>query len=165
MILWMRPGTTPTIRKVRLRPLPIFGLTVLAALCASISVAAPARSAAASTKPHALTMLINGKQRPITLFGSQDHYTPIKATKLRVVARWKGSLTGTGYRIQITTTDPVVRTWRTCTTGTSCAVRQQPTILKNQQYSWIVRLIKGKRPRIVIFNGFMVCLIGNGPPK
>jgi hypothetical protein len=151
----------PTLRQVRIRRQTILGFTLFAALCASISIAAPARSAAVSTKPRALKLLINGKQRPITLFGSQDHYTPIKAKKLRVVARWKGSLTGSGYRIQITTSDPVTRTWRLCTTGTSCSVRQQPTILKNQQYSWLVRVVRGKRPRVTIVNGFMVCLIGN----
>lgn len=157
-------GTACTVRRVRVRRRTILGLTVFAVLAATISIAVPARSAAVSTKPHSVKLLINGKQLPSTRVGKQDHYVPIKATKLRVVARWKGSLTGSGYKIRIYTTFPVTRTWRLCTTGTSCAVRQQPKILKGQQYSWFVYVIKGKQPRVTIVNSFEVCVIGNGPP-
>jgi hypothetical protein len=143
----------------------IWGLTLLAAACAAVSIAAPAHSAAVSTKPQALKLLINGKQLPITQFGGVDRYTPIKVSTLRVVARWKGSLSGTHYKVQISTTEPTTRLWRTCSTGTSCPVRQQVPIHKGQEFSWIVRIVLVKPHLRKVVGGFMVCLVRNAHPS
>jgi hypothetical protein len=142
----------------------ICGLTLLAAVSAAVWIAAPAESAGAA-KPHALKLLINGKKLPITRFGGTDIYNPIKASTLRVVARWTGSLTGTGYRVQISTTEPMQRTWRTCKTGTSCAVRQLVPIHKGQEFSWTVRMVYVKPHLYRVVAGFMVCLVRNAHPS
>jgi len=113
----------------------ILGFAVLAAVCASVLIAAPAHSAGVSAKPYALKLLINGHRLPITQFGGPDRYTPVKAIKLRVVARWKSSLSGTGYKVVISTREPTVRTYRTCSTGTSCLVRKRVPILRGQEMS------------------------------
>jgi hypothetical protein len=141
----------------------IFGFTLLAALGASVLLAASAHSAAV-TKPHALKLLINGKQLRITAFGGTDYYNPIKASKLRVIAKWKGSLTG-GYKVQITTTEPHAKVWRTCSSGTSCAVRQQVPMFKGEQMSWTVRLLIKKPHFVKVVAGFMVCLARNVHPS
>ena len=120
-------------------------MTLLAALSAAFAIAVPAHSATASTKPHALKLLINGKQLRITPFNGADHYNPIKASKVKTVAtRWKGSLTGTGYQVVISTTEPSVRTWQTCKTGTSCVVPKAVPILNGQEFSWTVRILMKK---------------------
>jgi hypothetical protein len=71
---------------VRVTKQGIWALTLLAALGAAVAVASPADSAAGSTKPHALKLLINGKQLRITPFGGPDYYNPIKASTLHVAA-------------------------------------------------------------------------------
>jgi hypothetical protein len=140
-------------------------LTLVAALGAAVAVAAPAHSAAVSTKPHALKLLINGKQLRITPFNGPDYYDPIKTSTLRVAARWTGSLTGTGYKVVISTTEPSTRTWRTCSTGTSCSVSKAVPILKGQEFSWTVRILKKKGRVTTIVGCFMVCLDrGRTPP-
>lgn len=131
---------------------------LVAVLCASVWVAAPA-SSAVSAKPSALKLLINGKQLPITPFAGPDRYNKIKAGNLRVVARWKSSITGTGYRVVISTTEPYQWTYRTCTTGTSCAVPKLVPILHGQEMSWTVRIMKVRYHQITILGGFMVCLV------
>jgi hypothetical protein len=150
---------------VRVPRQAIGGFALLATLCASVLIAAPAPAAVTATTPHALRLLINGKQLPITPFGGPDRYNPIKATKLSVEARWKTSLTGTGYRVVITTTEPTTRTWRTCTTGTSCVVPQQVPMLKGEEMSWTVRVMKVKPHFVKILGGFMVCLARNAQPS
>jgi hypothetical protein len=140
-------------------------MALVAAVAASISIAAPARSAPVSTKPHALKLLINGKQLPITPFGGPDRYNAVKASTLRIVARWKGALSG-GYRVVISTVDhPPIRTWRTCTTGTSCRVSQAVPILKGQEMSWVVRIVKKKPHLYTVLGGFMVCLARSAHPS
>jgi hypothetical protein len=129
-----------------------------------VLLAAPAHSAAVSTKPHAVKLLINGKRLPITPFAGPDRYNPIAASTLRVKAIWKGSLTGSGYKVQITTTEPTVRTWRTCSTGTSCLVPKQVPILNGEQMSWTVRLMISKPHFIKVVGGFMVCLARHANP-
>ncbi len=99
----------------------ICGLTLVAALGAAVAVAAPAHSAAVSTKPHALKLLINGKQL---------------------------------NKVVISTTEPSTRTWRTCSTGTSCSVS-----------SWTVRILKKKGRVTTIVGGFMVCLARGTTPS
>jgi hypothetical protein len=138
---------------------------LLATLGASVWLAAPAGSATVSTQPHSLRLLINGKQLPITPFSGPDRYNPVKSSKLRVEATWKSSLTGSGYRVVITTTEPTVRTWRTCTTGTSCLVPQQVPMLKGEEMSWTVRVMKVKPHFVKIIGGFMVCLARNVHPS
>lgn len=140
-----------------------WGLALVATLCASVWLAAPA-SAKATAAPHALKLLINGKQLPLTPFAGPDHYNAITASKLRVVARWKGSLTGTDYKVQISTTEPTVRTWRTCSTGTSCAIPGQVPILKGEQMSWIVRLEIKRHHFVKLLGGFMICLARHAQP-
>jgi hypothetical protein len=143
---------------MRFLRLAICGFALIGALCASsVLLATPAHSAT-TAKPHALKLLINGKQLPITPFTGPDHYNPITASKLRVKATWKGSLTGSGYKVQITTTWPTVHTWKTCSTGTSCVVPQSIGILNDEQMSWSVRLMISKPHFIKIVSGFMVCL-------
>ena len=142
----------------------ICGLTLLAAFCACVAVAAPA-SGTVAAKPHALKLLINGKQLPITPFAGPDRYNPIKASKLRVEARWQGSLTNTGYKVVITTTEPHTRTWRTCSTGTSCLVGKQVPILNGEEMSWTVRIMKVKPHLTQILAGFMVCLVRHATPS
>lgn len=153
-----------TFVEVRVSRKPIYGLLLVAALFASVWLAAPAQSASVSG-PSALKLLINGKKLPITPFSGPDRYNPIKVSKLRVEARWLGSLTGTGYRVVITTTEPTTRTWRTCTTGTSCLVSQQVPILKGEEMSWTVRIMKVKPHFVKILGGFMVCLVRNATPS
>jgi hypothetical protein len=58
-----------------------------------------------------------------------------------------------------------VRTWRTCKTGTSCAVRQQVPIHKGQEFSWIVRIVKVQPHLVKVVGGFMVCLVRNAQPS
>ena len=142
----------------------ICGLTLVSTLCASVFLAAPAHSAAVSAQPHALQLLINGKQLPITPFAGPDRYNPITAGKLSVVAKWKTKLQGTGLKVVISTTEPIVRTWRTCSTGTSCVVPSQVAILNGEQMSWIVRLMEVKRHYVKILSGFMVCLARHTHP-
>jgi hypothetical protein len=135
----------------------ICGLAVVAALGASV---APARSGVSAAQPHALMLLINGKQLPITLFNGSDHYTPIAAGKLRVEARWQTDLRGTGYRVVISTTEPEEQTYRTCTAGTSCLVSQRVPIVRKEEMSWTVKVIKVQAHHITVLGGFMVCLVG-----
>jgi hypothetical protein len=135
------------------------GLTLSVALLASAVLAAPARPAFIIL-PHGLQLLINGKQLPKTPFSGPDRYTPIKASKLQVVARWKGDLRGTGYKVVIRTTEPDKRTYRTCSTGTSCPLRQRVPILKGEEMSWTVTIEQQKPHVTKILSGFMVCLNG-----
>lgn len=139
-------------------------MTLVAALGAAVAIAAPAHSAAVSTRPHALKMLINGKRLPITPFNGPDLYNPITASKVRAAAKWTGSLTGTGYKVVISTTEPTVHTWRTCSTGTSCVVKKALPIANGEEMSWTVRMMKVKPHLHVIIAGFMVCLARHSHP-
>jgi hypothetical protein len=141
-----------------------WGLALVATLCASVWLAAPA-GAKATAQPHALKLLMNGKQLPITPFAGPDHYNAVSFSKVRVVARWKGSLTGTGYKVQISTTEPTVRTWRTCSKGTSCAIAKQIAIVNGEQMSWIVRVEKTRHHYVKVVGGFMVCLARHAHPS
>ena len=105
-------------------------------------------------------LLVNGRQWPITLFNGEDRYTAIRPGRLRVEARWKTKLQGTGYRVVISTTEPIARTYRTCTTGTSCLVAQTVPILNKQEMSWTVKVVKVQPHHITVLGGFMVCLVG-----
>jgi len=137
----------------------IGGLGLVATLCgASALLAAPAHSAAVSAKPHGLELLMNGKKLPITALGGPDRYNAINAGHLRVQAKWHSSLTGTPYRVQIQTTEPTVRTWRTCSTGRSCRLKHKVRMLAGEQMSWTVRLVMKKRHFLKVLSAFMVCL-------
>ncbi len=150
---------------MKIRRQAIWGLPLLAALGASVLTAAPAKSAPAAARPHGLKLLINGKQLQITK-GGADIYNPIKGPKLRVVARWKGNITGTGYKIQVTSTEPVTRTWRICNTGTSCPLRLAVPIRKGQQFSWTVYIVHKVNPHLTkILGHVMVCLVRNAKPS
>jgi hypothetical protein len=138
---------------------------LVVALGVVVAVAAPAHSAAVATKPHGLKVLINGKRLTVTLPGAQDRYNPIKTSKIRISARWQGNLAGSGYRVVIATVDhPPIRTWRTCTTGTSCSLAKAVPILKGQEQSWLVTIVKKKPHLIQIIGNVMVCLIRNAKP-
>lgn len=143
----------------------MYGLALLAALCAALLLAAPAESGPVSAKPHALKLLINGKQLPITPFAGPDRYNPINASSLRVEARWLTSLTGTGYKVVISTTEPTTRTWRTCSTGTSCLVSRRVPMLKGEEMSWTVRIMKVQPHLVRVLGGFMVCLARGSHPS
>ncbi len=154
----------PILGGMRVLRLAISSFALIATLCASaVLLATPAHSAATS-QPHALKLLINGKQLPITPFTGPDHYNSIAASKLRVQAKWQGSLTGSGYKIEISTTEPTLRTWKTCSTGTSCLVAGQVPIVNGEQMSWTVRLLISKHHFIKIISGFMVCLARHSHP-
>lgn len=73
-------------------------------------------------------------------------------------ARWLGNLQGTGYKVVISTNEPTARTYRTCTTGTSCLVPKLVSIAHGQEMSWTVRIIKVQQHVTTILGGFMVCL-------
>jgi hypothetical protein len=149
---------------MRIRRKTILVLTLLALSCAAVFIA-PAQSASTSSKPRALKLLINGKRLPITPFAGPDRYNPIHVSTLRVLAKWTGNLTGTGYRVQISTREPSERNWRTCKTGTSCRVRQLVPIHKGQEFSWVVRILKVGPHVYQQVGGFMVCLIRNATPS
>ena len=149
---------------VRVSRQGICGLALVAALSAAFAIAVPAHSATASTKPHALKLLINGKRLPITPFSGPDRYNPITASKVRTVAKWKGSLTGTGYQVQISTTEPAVKIWKTCKTGTSCVVPKAVPILNGEEMSWTVRIMVKKPHLVKVIAGFMVCLARHAHP-
>jgi hypothetical protein len=109
-------------------------------------------------------VLINGKRLPITPFSGPDRYNPITASKVRTVAKWKGSLTGTGYQIQISTTEPTVKIWKTCKTGTSCVVPKAVPILNGEEMSWTVRMMVKKPHLVKVIAGFTVCLARHAHP-
>lgn len=143
----------------------ILASTLVATFSAAVFITAPAQSASVSSKPKALKLLINGKRLPITPFSGPDRYNPIHVSTLRVVAKWRGSLTGTAYRVQISTREPTERNWRTCKTGTSCRVRQLVPMHKGQEFSWVVRILKVGPPLYQQVGGFMVCLVRNAQPS
>jgi hypothetical protein len=122
--------------------------------------AAPSRGEAsrALVRPHALKLLINGRQLPITPFQGPDRYTPISTGKLRVEARWTGEARGSGYYVHVYTTEPAIRNFRTCFAGTSCLVRQSVPISAGEEMSWTVKIERLKDHALV--SGFMVCLVG-----
>lgn len=153
-----------TVAEVRVSRQGICGLTLVAALSAAFAIAVPAHSATASTKPHALKLLINSKQLPITPFGGPDRYNPITASTVKTVAKWQGSLTGTGYQVQISTTEPTVRIWKTCKTGTSCVVPTTVPIKNGEEMSWTVRMMVKKPHLVKVIGGFMVCLVRHAHP-
>jgi opacity protein-like surface antigen len=149
---------------MRFLRMAICGFALIAALCASaVLLATPAHSAA-TAQPHGLKLLINGKQLPITPFAGPDRYNPISASKLRVQAKWQGSLTGSGYKIEISTTEPTLKTWKSCSTGTSCLVAGRVPIVNGEQMSWTVRLMISKHHFVKIISGFMVCLARHTSP-
>ena len=146
----------------------ICGGALVATVCASALIAAPVAApahSAISAKPHALKLLINGKRLPITSFSGPDRYSPIKPGLLRVKARWQGSLTGTGYKVVISTIKPTVTTYRTCSTGTTCLVRKRVPIRNGEEMSWVVRVMKIKYHYVKVLSGFMVCLAANTTPS
>jgi len=114
---------------------------------------------AASTRPHNIKVLINGKRFAIAaLVGGADNYLPINAGRLRVEARWQGNARGSGYYVVISTTEPQRRDYKTCSAGTSCLVSQKAQILAGQEMTWTVRIIKTQGKRLAA--GFKVCLVG-----
>ena len=150
------------VARVRARSQEICGFALVATLCALVfAVAASAKPARMSTAPHALRLLINGKQQPIIPSGAPDHYIPVSAGKLRVQARWQGNLQGTGYRVVIATTEPTQRTYRTCTSGTSCRVPNLLSLRHGQEWSWAVTILKVRPHLVRIVSGFKLCLIGS----
>jgi hypothetical protein len=149
---------------MRFLRLVVCGLALIAALCVSAVLHATPAHSAATAQPHSLKLLINGKQLPITPFTGPDHYNAITASKLRVQAKWQGSLTGSGYKIVISTTEPTLKTWKSCSTGTSCLVAGQVPILNREQMSWTIRLMISKYHFIKILSGFMVCLARHTRP-
>jgi hypothetical protein len=110
-------------------------------------------------RPHDLKLLINGKRLAITpLKATTDNYVPIRAGRLRVEARWTTNARGTGYRVQISTTEPQARDYASCSTGTSCLVGIRVPILVGQEMSWSVKILKTRTNGLAA--GFKVCLVG-----
>jgi hypothetical protein len=113
-------------------------------------------------RPHNLKLLINGKRLPITrLTDTTDNYADIRAGRLRVEARWATNARGTGYHVQISTTEPQARDYARCSTGTSCLVGSRVPILVGQEMSWSVKILKTRTNKLVA--GFKVCLLGIRP--
>jgi hypothetical protein len=104
--------------------------------------------------------LFNGKRLPITpLMGGTDNYVNIRTGRLRVEARWTTNARGTGYRVQISTTEPQARDYASCSTGTSCLVGIRVPIVVGQEMSWSVKILKTRTNKVVA--GFKVCLVGH----
>src|ERR1041385_3238551 len=97
-----------------------------AALTAAVAPSDGGPLARRAARPHNLKLLINGKRLAITpLTSSADNYVGTPAGKLRVEARWTTDARGTGYYIVISTTEPLLKEWARCSTGTSCLVSKR----------------------------------------
>jgi hypothetical protein len=119
----------------------------------------PLRTWWARAQPHALTLLINGKHLPTTaLTSGVDHYNNIAAGPMHVVAHWTTDARGTGDYVAISTLEPQVKNFASCSTGTSCVVTQQVPILHNQEVSWQVEVLTKRGHKLV--RGFRICLNG-----
>ena len=111
----------------------------------------------APPRPRALKLLVNGKRQPITpLDTGTDEYKDIAAGKLQVEAVWAGDVSGTGYEVAITNSQPPVD--ETCSTGTSCRVPKQVPILDTQEMTFVVKVQTTRGKKVV--TGFKVCLKG-----
>jgi hypothetical protein len=86
-----------------------------------------------------------------------DNYVPINAGKLAVVAKWPTNLRGTGYQIELATTEPVERVQAVCKTGTSCRVTRTIRIKRAVEMSWKVTIYSKVGFPV---GGFVVCLVG-----
>jgi hypothetical protein len=117
-----------------------------------------ARGVTSPPRPHGLKLFINGRRYATTPLSGSDNYVDIAPGSLKVVARWLTDARGTGYHVVISTTEPVVRTYASCSTGTSCRVTKPVRIRPNQEMSWEVRIVKTRGNRLVA--GFKVCLDG-----
>jgi hypothetical protein len=138
------------------------GRQALAALiCAALFVTAFASAAAAvdtAKRPPAVKLFINGKRYiggPLP--HGTDNYVPINAGKLAVVAKWPTNLRGTGYQIELATTEPVERVQAVCKTGTSCRVTRTIRIKRAVEMSWKVTIYSKVGFPV---GGFVVCLVG-----
>jgi hypothetical protein len=110
-------------------------------------------------RPHNLKLLFNGKRLAMTsLTSSTDNYVSVPDRRLRVEARWTTDARGTGYRVVISTTEPQLRQYASCSTGTSCIVSKRVALLAGQEMSWSVTILKIRGNNLV--GGFKVCLIG-----
>jgi hypothetical protein len=109
---------------------------------------------AAPPRPHALKLLVNGKNPPTTPLDGDD-YNDIPAGKLQVEARWTTDARDTGYYLTISIGD---RVYARCSTGTSCLVPAKVAILVDQEISWTVKLLTTRGDKVV--TGFKVCLDG-----
>ena len=111
----------------------------------------------APPRPRAVKLLVNGKRQPITpLETGTDEYIDIAAGKLQVEAVWTGDVSGTGYEVAISNTQPPVD--ETCTTGTSCRVPAAVPILDTQELTFVVKVQTTQGQKLV--SGFKVCLKG-----
>ena len=109
-----------------------------------------------------MKVLINGKSMPLSkLSTGVDDYKPVRPGRMRVEARWTGSATGSGYYVVLSTTEPKVKDFATCRTGTSCLVTKTVRILDGQEMSWTVRIVK--KSNLLPVAGYQVCLVGRKP--
>jgi hypothetical protein len=63
---------------------------------------------------------------------------------------------GTGYRVVISTSEPAVRTYASCSTGTSCRVTKTVRIRPGQEMSWQIKVVWTRGNRLAA--GVKVCL-------
>jgi len=141
-------------------------VALLALAGASFGALAPAVApsqgeplARGALRPHNLKLLINGKRLAITpLTSNTDNYVGTPAGKLKVQARWTTDARGTGYYVVISTTEPLLKEWARCSTGTSCLVNKRVPLLVSQEMSWSVTIRKARGNALV--SGFKVCLAG-----
>jgi hypothetical protein len=132
---------------------------VAVAEAAKSSSKEPSAARTTPPRPHTLQVFINGKRRRTTrLTGGVDTYLPVRVGGMRVVARWQTNARGTGYHVKISTSEPRVRTYATCFSGTSCRVATAVRIKASEEMSWLVRVIKTREKRVVA--GVRVCLVG-----
>jgi hypothetical protein len=148
-----------------MRTRTIGALALPGALVVTIALAVtpsahPFGSGGEVSRPHALKLLINGKNWPLNTLNGSDDYLPIRAGRLRVQARWRTDARGTGYYVLISSTEPVNRNYARCFTGTSCLVPRRVPISVNQEMTLTVKVLTTNRNRLVA--GFKACLIG-GP--
>jgi hypothetical protein len=125
------------------------------ALAAVTGAAHPAPAA----MPSSFVLLLNGKPAPLTSeIGGSDEYHPIRSGPLTVEARWKGNTRGSGYFVQILTSEPKVHVYARCFTGTRCTVAKKVPIVLKGEMSWNVEVVTAKSH--IVVNGFKSCLVG-----
>jgi hypothetical protein len=132
-----------------------------AVLCAALFVGALAGAATARTTaktPPDVKLLINGKRyKSGPLPDGLDLYQPIKSGKLTVVSKSARSLTGTGYQIELATSEPTEHVFEVCKRGTSCRVSKTIRIRNGMEMSWKVTIYSKTGFPV---GGFVVCLVG-----
>ena len=144
---------------MNLRRIPAAALIGAAACLAVAPAAAPSGTAAGTTRPHAITLFIDGnKQRLVPIVGGSDNYFDFRQPWMIVEAKWAGEARGSGYFIRISTTEPQKKVYAACFSGTRCLVPGKVPVLIDEEMSWSVEVVKSATHEVVW--GSKVCLVG-----